>query len=458
MSHAAKDFRCDQRLGAIFAFHRGCGNGALVVWRNVSYEIAYEYPICREIILSKLKNGVVRLTNATINEVFQHLVLEPLTKLVESGTVPHDRFPVIVIDALDECGTGRKEILAHVTQWTKLPKPLKLLVTSRFEQDIQLIFSKIPHQAIEVEAGATAASESTHDIQLFLKHRFKEIKEFSGRSLSEDWPGEEIVNNLAKRAEGIFIWAVTALDYVEEFDPEQGLEDLQSGSLPAGNVHALYRQLLENSFPRSTSVSSFRILISAVVAAQAPLSAADFAHLLDMKESTVESICGKLRSVLDEGVVRFRHRSFVDFLTLGDDGITRDSLEDKAVCPEHFRINVEEGHRLLAEASFRLMNKELRFNICNIRSSFLPNDTLQLNDSIKPSLAYVSQFWALHLEHVPLLADWSAVISFVQDNLLSWLEVLSIRRVLDTGAPSLSILEQLMSSVRPHSHHTSIFP
>ena len=53
-----------------------------------------------------------------------------------------------------------------------------------------------------------------------------------------------------------------------------------------------------------------------------------------------------------------RHASVIDFL------ITREGPSDIRFC-----INPDDGHKLLAESAFRVMNKELRSNICNMHSS-----------------------------------------------------------------------------------------
>ena len=41
------------------------------------------------------------------------------------------------------------------------------------------------------------------------------------------WPGEDTIEELARRSGGIFIWAVTALDFIDEFDPVNRLHRVQ---------------------------------------------------------------------------------------------------------------------------------------------------------------------------------------------------------------------------------------
>ena len=136
--HIAMLFRTEHRLGVIIEFNHSTGVTPVVLWKTVAYALASEYPICREVIVSKLRSGTLDLSNATSTEIFNRLVAEPLRRLTSSGSkISHDRLPVVVIDALDECGgfdgsskQARKEILNCVAQWAKLVPGVKLIITS----------------------------------------------------------------------------------------------------------------------------------------------------------------------------------------------------------------------------------------------------------------------------------------------------------------------------------------
>ena len=91
-----------------------------------------------------------------------------------------------------------------------------------------------------------------------------------------------------------------------------------------------------------------------------------------------------LRTVLDDiDVMRFRHQSFVDFLTSAPVQTNDSPTYDPTACPERFHIDIAAAHGRVCDSLFRVMNKELRFNICQIPSSFMHNGTLrQIEDDL----------------------------------------------------------------------------
>ena len=84
-----------------------------------------------------------------------------------------------------------------------------------------------------------------------------------------------------------------------------------------------------------------------------------------------------LRTVLDDiDVMRFRHQSFVDFLTSAPVQANYSPTNDPTACPERFHIDIAAAHGRVCDSLFRVMNEGLRFNICQIPSSFMHNGTL----------------------------------------------------------------------------------
>ena len=180
----------------------------------------------------------------------------------------------------------------------------------------------------------------------------------------------------------------------------------------------LYHQILDASFSDDDAVKDFTKLMSAVIVMQQFLTPSEYASLLGMDVYTVHSICGKLRSVLDSGtVLQVKHASFVDFL------VAQEGQSDV-----RFRVNPDDGHRLLAESAFCVMNEELQFNICNMPSSFISNDVLGVTHfqrAIRPVLAYACQYWGYHIEHLRTRIDTATIVHFIRRCFLSWLEAMS---------------------------------
>ena len=217
------------------------------------------------------------------------------------------------------------------------------------------MFSTIPHTPLEIHTGESVTRMSTHDIQLYMKAKFKRIA--SNNEMVGDWPGDEIVADLARRAQGDFIWATTVIKFIEGGIPKHQLEVVRNKTLPSGNVYGLYRQILESSFPQKYDLERFLDVVSAIVVAQQQFTPAELGELLGMDVDEINNIRKRLRTVLDDvDVVRFKHQSFVDFLTSSAQQTTDSPLSDQPTCPERFRITVSEANGRLCESLFTVMH------------------------------------------------------------------------------------------------------
>ena len=113
------------------------------------------------------------------------------------------------------------------------------------------------------------------------------------------------------------------------------------------------------------------------------------------------------------------HTSFRDFLT--------DEASSGSFC-----INLGKAHEQLAYSCLNLMVEKLRFNICQLESSYLPNvevpDLQSRTDSHIPSaLNYACRFWGDHLELIPFNHEvFIKLRSVFDEKFLYWLEVLSL--------------------------------
>ena len=455
--HVANLFRMEHRLGVIVEFNRTSRVDARILWKTIAYALACEYRECRDAIVEKLKRegGTLSLANASSVEIFHQFVVDPLQRLTSGDTkIPTSRLPVIIIDALDECGgldsssrKARKDILNCFRDWQKLAPGVKLIVTSRVEQDIDRAFSEFPHTQLEIRTGATVTDSSTRDIELYMKEEFKRIAK--DNDIADNWPGGETITALSHRAEGVFIWATTILVFVDDLQPKEQLRTILGGRFPSGNVYALYRQVLDISFPPTYNPENFTLVVGAVITLQQLFTPMELAQLIGVDLEVVTGVRKGLRTVLDGGdAVRFRHQSFVDFLTSGDQSADSPS-NDRTACPARFRINVENAHGRLCKSLFRLMCVKLHFNICNFPSSFLRNDRLpqgHCEKAIGRSLVYACRFWGFHLSRTQSELDLGLVHTFVYEKLLNWIEGLSGLGSLNLAAPSLTSLDQRLSS------------
>jgi hypothetical protein len=135
-----------------------------------------------------------------------------------------------------------------------------------------------------------------------------------------------------------------------------------------GNMGTLYSQIIRAIFPQKTDekLRYFHSVVGTVIVANAPLTTHSVAQLYSMDEEMVEHICLGLQSVMEYvGDLRFKHQSFVDFLL------------DRDGCPQEFLVKIEQENADLSMRCLVTMNTELKFNICELKSSFISNAEIQ---------------------------------------------------------------------------------
>ncbi len=92
------------------------------------------------------------------------------------------------------------------------------------------------------------------------------------------------------------------------------------------------------------------------------------------------------------------------------------------------------------------MSMELHFNICGLESSALLNADIpdlkeKINQEISAHLSYSCCFWADHISSVPSdKASMEKVKEVVEEQLLYWLEVMSLLNEMNRVAPTLNML------------------
>jgi hypothetical protein len=176
-------------------------------------------------------------------------------------------------------------------------------------------------------------------------------------------------------------------------------------------------------------------------------------HLLHMEAGEIHTALLHLHSLVilpeDGSEIRLIHPSFRDFMTQR--------------CPATFRyfINPADHHRQLALMCLKIMQDNLRRDICDIQDTSLLNDevedlSVRITACIPAPLQYACRHWATHLSESHANAESVdndvslALMQFASLHLLHWLEVLSLIGDLAEALPALRH-SQHWASVR-HIH------
>jgi hypothetical protein len=131
-------------------------------------------------------------------------------------------------------------------------------------------------------------------------------------------------------------------------------------------------------------------ILKAILAAVTPLDIPTINSILGIK--TTKHVVGSLSSVLSvtvDGLVYILHPTFREF------------LEDEAIAGA-FHVDVVDGHIMMAKGCLAIMKKQLKFNICQLESSFYLNKDVpdlkeRISSYISKELQYGCLYWSDHV-------------------------------------------------------------
>jgi hypothetical protein len=455
----AKRFQAMGRLSSYFIFLRAerSKREDYLLFTTLAHDLSNRYPSFKAALGRAIKHNKSLRAAQDYHTLFEFLLLQPLREVRTVGPI------LIIIDALDESGDaiGRSGLHTFLAEsLAKLPSNFRILITSRLEIDICLPFVNASEgfQIVRMDDSELAAG-TDDDIRLyFQKNLFQDtFKQY----------GDELVT----KAEGLFQWAAVACGYINYPPPGLTKDDGILGLLEPSAYHEdlgqalaplydLYKQVLEGYFKARIVKHRFRSVMGLLLAAFEPLSIDSLIALRqyplgdrDVDDSVI-AIVRHLGSLLSNVTSTDRtlhvvplHTSFRDFLT-----------EEKM--SGAFYIDLGEAHHQLAHSCLGLMLHDLKFNICNLESSYFPNSKIsdlpsRINDHIPSALFYACRFWDDHLKRLSFDQVWLAQLrSLFEQKFLFWLEVLSVTGTVDLATAALLSLKAWLAS----GHHNEVCP
>lgn len=366
-----------------------------------------------------------QLTSDPIGSQFTSLLLEPLSAAAAQIEGP----VIIILDALDECGdaSSRRALLALLSRdLSKLPRQFRFLITSRPEHDLKGALASRSHvHAVDISTA------SDPDMLLYITHEMQRIysDRYDTDELPVDWPGEMAIRTLVAYAAGLFIWAATAMNllFITEA-PVLWLADLLRRDRQVFTLHELYKTALlsVSKWEPGETTDAYRRILGMIVISQEPLCDEAIADLLGLEDSgrTCRTALQRLGCVIQWGKgrpARTFHKSFPDYL------INRDLCS-----AEPWFIDVAEHQHALTARCLRILNERLRFNMCDLKTSHIPNSDVMdlpahIQAAIPQSISYSCRFWGNYLyKSHPGDSIADSILQFFEQKFLYWLEVLSL--------------------------------
>lgn len=352
-----------------------------------------------------------------------------------------------MVDALDECETKSdiKQVLQLLADTRGLDRVhLRVLVTSRPEISIRDGFSRFSDdEHRDLVLHNISEFVVNRDISVFLKHQLSTIR-----------PSEQVIEQLVRKASGLFIWAATTCRFVREgnlFSKKRLDTILEASSTvviaPEKHLNEIYSTVLKHSIsPNYTDeekkylYSLLRHILGSIVILFAPLSANSLSKILhQVTKQEIEQTLEDLHAILDipEDQTRplcLHHPSFHDFL------LNNDRCSDS-----NFWVEEKEIHRCVAEDCIQLMSETLKKDICELNA---PGSLAthvghsRVEQCLPPEVQYACLYWIQHFQKSGAqLYDNNQVHQFLQAHFLHWLEALSLTGKTSEGILAIFALE-----------------
>ncbi|KAF9225142.1 hypothetical protein BS17DRAFT_580275 [Gyrodon lividus] len=422
-------FRDLRRLGSFVFFTRGVAarNDPAVLIRTLAYHLG-EFDHRLGSAISKVIEEVPSIRQAPLRWQFQKLLIEPFSSIEHC---PREGPILIIIDALDECGSSsaREELLKVIASESPcLPPTIRILITSRAEKDIYSVFSPHPNiLAHEIDIKSTANEE---DVRAYIHHRMVDIQRQNDLlALPPDWPGEARIDGLAFRASGLFVWASTACRYIENGqDPEERLSQLLNTALYADAEAALdgiYITALESAgkWEDDAFGIDFREILGIVIVSENPLTA----KMIDLlnagvggkkkKRPCLHTIrhLGTVLQWAEDRPICVMHPSFADFIT-----------ERRRCGRDAWFIDRSAHHLRVARLCIACLGVVLKKNMGGLKLSMsvvmqeLPDD-----------ITYPARYWVDHLWNSGACSVQSVaqeIYIFLREHFLHWIEVMTMMK------------------------------
>lgn len=412
----ANEWKRENRLASSFFFCISDEkvSSVKIFCSTIARDLHAWFPTSRSKIQAAI-NADSSIVTRTFQEQFTKLVIDPLLEL--------DRTVLLVVDAVDECSSKeeRKLLLETLVLGVKMAPNLRILITSRPEADLDpRLLTTATIYSMEFRLQDTTYVSNVEDIKIYINHHLADLVDSQGRQ------------KLVEKADGLFIWASTARRLIEETyeDPGTVLSWLMSAD-QANNLDSLYESIISRALPSKSAATYVGKILSVLSVAYEPLSITTLQAFVPGRVSDLIQKLGSVLTVKDDGLVRFRHPTFRDFL-----------LKQKS---SDIPLNIPAAHALVAQKAFTFLD-ELKQNILGLQDS--PSNTEVediaglLNKATNQSKVYSAKYCFFHTsKSLENRAVAEAATKFFKSKLLQWLELMSWSESIVLGLDGLFELQ-----------------
>jgi hypothetical protein len=419
---------------------------------TIAYQLAaFSYPF-RSALCDVLKDDQ-DVGSYNLRTQFNNLLNKPLLEIKEA--MPTN--VVVVIDALDECSdVNGTSLVLELLFCHARNLPIKFFVTSRPEPGISnKMMDRDDRARSFLILHDIAPSIVQEDIWTYL------TTELAAMSPP---PFPHQIRKLAEQSDNLFIYAATAVRYIcpgnISVNSHQRLNTMLAiDSSKQSNKHKeidiLYAGILESALEDQGwelwEAENMKMVLHTVICMGGTATSVALTSLLRLdNESEVQLALEHLRSVIhvseDTGLISALHASFPDYML-------NQQRSGRFFCHE------EKHNHFLTARCFDLMKNSLRFNICNLESSYVldedvPSFTERVGAAITPQLFYACRYWGNHILGANPSNELCQMLhEFLAFRLLFWIEVLSLGKYIDADRTTLFQAELWLNVSSFRSRH-----
>ncbi|KAH8104178.1 hypothetical protein DFH11DRAFT_1520190, partial [Phellopilus nigrolimitatus] len=447
-------FHSQRLLLGCFFCHRDdpeCHNPVNLI-PTLAYHLSKWHRQYRKEVLSVLQGQDEMLLAKDVDWQFDLLIRKPFISLEKSAEVPPEPL-IIVIDALDECGDSvqsRILLTRCIARLADAAPWLKVFLTSKHCLEIQQVLTQshtIQFQEVNIHTGVVDTKKDILEYTRFCAENLPIPQ--SCRLLKQ----EEVVilAGKAMKTPGCFSW----IKSIFEFDADKpdtladvrrllgehdGSPESELNDFYASKIHAAHRGDLK-ALPITQAIlctlfvmSRYRPLpITALVEFLPSLPEGGY-----LSESALARFISNLYPVLysQNGAIQIYHPSFLDLI-------------GQELYSTQFRIDPVQFKTDIALECLHIMLSGLKFNICQLKTSYLPNSAIpdledKISEHISQGLQYSCLSWMYHISSSNLdfkgnLAVQNLVQKFIcGPSALFWLEILSLMGEVKSGIEALT--------------------
>ena len=356
---------CAERgqLAANFFFSRSnSGRNSLKhLFPTIAVQISMSCPRKRQKLQEILRDDPYIAYRASGSiDLLVSLYDQPVTP--PGGPTPLSSPFLVIIDGLDEVQGNNDQsiILSDIYELVnKRRLPLRFLILSRPESHIQEMFDEPVMSRVTKVLSIYGDFGAYLDVMTYLRDEFRRIRESKRhkdilQSVPKPWPSDRVIQLIAEKSGGYFIYAATVIKYVDEeyfscpdrLDQVLGISAALHGpaEMPFAELDKLYCSVL-SACPKPRLPLLKRIL--GFLQDYAKVS--NIEAFLGLRPGEVKLILRGLRSIVavdTRGGLRSFHASFLDFLL--------DPTRAKG-----YHVDIEEWHTSNFHRIFSLVNNSM---------------------------------------------------------------------------------------------------